>query len=142
MSNVCKADAAEEHRGPKHQVKNTNPWDVLNAFDMIHLFLGECNDDSAMDHFLHCEGRAVTLLQGKARRSKLTDLSLYIFVLQANSLSFLCHSHANKIPMKLNFFTFPGDFIIAGFDCIQSCKDEENCLRSRLLFLTGVGELQ
>lgn len=29
------------------------------------------------------------------------------------------HSRGNKILTKANFLAFPGDFIIAGFDCVS-----------------------
>lgn len=46
---------------------------VLDAFDMIRSFLGAHDYSVAMDYFLQCESRALKLLQGKARQSKLTD---------------------------------------------------------------------
>lgn len=71
------------------------------------------------------EGGGVQLLQGKARQSKLRDFWQYIFVLQAIFLSFLSHSCANENPAKVKFLVFPGDFVIASFDCtsLQSKVD-------------------
>lgn len=48
INSVC--EGADDHQIPNHE-KTANPRDVWNAFDAIHSFFGEHDDDVATDHF-------------------------------------------------------------------------------------------
>lgn len=71
IESVREADDTEDQED-KHAEK-PNPRVVLDALDTLRSFFAAHDDDVAMDHFFQCEGRALKLLHGKGRQSKLTD---------------------------------------------------------------------
>lgn len=71
---TCMLDVVRRERKKKKMcTEGKFARNVLDAFDMIRSFLGAHDYSVAMDYFLQCESRALKLLQGKARQSKLTD---------------------------------------------------------------------
>lgn len=107
----------------------------LLAFDTIRSFSGEHYNDVAMDHFLQGEFRAVKLLQGKARQSKLTDFWQYIFCKPIPFL-FCLILVLTKFQQKRKFLLFR-DFQGGEKQCDKK-GDKQNFLLSLAILLLQV----
>lgn len=70
IESVREADTEDQE---ETHAEKPNSRVVLDALDTLRSFFGAHDDDVAMDHFFQCEGRALKLLHGKGRQSKLTD---------------------------------------------------------------------